>query len=74
MCSFSGPSGMQSPAAQLAGRTGAARRAYIDLKGGDLSDVAVFWLGDSHARRTYQAVTDDTITAVAYTLLAIQPG
>ena len=74
MCFFSGPSGMQSPAAQLASRPEASRRAYIDLKGGDLSDVAVFWLGDSHARRTFQAVEDSTLTAVAYAWLAIQPG
>ena len=33
---------------------------YTDTKGGDLLDVTILCLGDSHAKRTSNAVPEDT--------------
>ena len=49
-------------------------RAHVDTKGGDISDVVIFWLGDSHCKRMYLSVPEDTPVAVGYAWLAIQPG
>ena len=50
------------------------RTAHVETKGGDLSDVAILWLGDSHAKRAFMAIPDNPAVTVAYAWLAFQPG
>ena len=47
---------------------------HIETKGGDLSDVEILWVGDSHAKRIYFAAPDSTTVATGYAWLAIQRG
>ena len=63
-------------AMEAAGGAGGAgpRTAHVETKGGDLSDVAILWLGDSHAKRAYMSVPENPAVAVAYSWLAFQPG
>ena len=49
-------------------------RVHIETKGGDLSDVQILWVGDSHAKRIFFAAPDDPAVATGYAWLAIQQG
>ena len=49
-------------------------RVHIETKGGDLSDVEILWVGDSHAKRIYFSAPDGTSVATGYAWLAIQHG
>ena len=62
---------------QVAGGSGTGKlpgMALIETKGGDLSDVEILWLGDSHARRIFYAAPDSTTVATGYAWLAYQQG
>ena len=46
----------------------------IEVKGGPLNSVRVLWLGDSHAKRMFRSVPDNTPIPVGYAWLTIKRG
>ena len=55
-------------------KPGDGGKAIISVKGGDVSDLAVLWLGDSHAKRIFSAIPEKSAAAAGYAWLAIQHG
>ena len=67
-------SSSQSSGGTGTGAAGTTGKAVISTKGGDVSDLAILWLGDSHARRVFAAVPEKTAAAAGYAWLAVQQG
>ena len=73
---ISGAAAAQGSSSQSSGGTGpgVGGKAIISTKGGDVSDLAVLWLGDSHAKRIFTSIPEKSAAAAGYAWLAIQHG